>query len=82
MNQATMERLQANEELLADDKPFPIKLTTEIRLLDGEVIFNRNEEFNVYPAILRHGERMYEVADGYAKGFMLHVADCKPTFIQ
>lgn len=84
MSQATIEKLQADwaeVELLADAKPFAVRLTSDIRILDGEVIFKRNEEFNVYPAILRHGEKMYEVADGYAKGFMLNVADCHPTFI-
>lgn len=84
MRQALLERIPETweeVELLADFKAFTVKLTSDIRTLDGEVIFKAPEQFNVYPAIIRHGEKMYEVADGYAKGFMLNVADCQPTFI-
>lgn len=84
MSQTIMEQIPVawtEIELLADSQAFTVKLTSDIRTLDGEVIFEAKEEFNVYPAIIRHGEKMYEVADGYAKGFMLNVADCQPTFI-
>lgn len=79
--QETIQKYWSEQELLADAKSFTVKLISDIRTLDKEILFKKDEEFNVYPAIMRFNEKVYEVADGYAKGFMLNVADCQPTFI-
>lgn len=84
MSQAIIERMPeewAEVELLADGSIFTVKLIGDIRTMDKELLFQAGDEFNVFPAIIRFNDKVYEIADGYAKGFMLNVKDCRPTFI-
>ena len=67
-------------QFLSESRPFPVKLNGALRTENQDMLFEAGEEFMVYPAILRFDDKVYEVADGYAKGFMLNVADCTPTF--
>lgn len=64
---------------LAADTPFEVTLTSTIHANPGNLLFTKGERFNVYPPILRFDQTVYEVADGYAKGFMLNVEDCCKT---
>lgn len=72
------EFLPHDEDFMNDstESTFSVQLTTDIFVQGNELILENGETFEVYPSILRFNESVYEVASGFAKGFMLHVDDC------